>query len=64
MVIIIVDFHTFQLYHECVILPLLVPTVDGTECEGVGCPQDQSRTNIVFAGAHLVTGTGGGVRGY
>ena len=44
-------------------LSLLVPTVEGTDCEGVVCPQDQSRAAVVLTGAdHLVTGTGGGVR--
>ncbi len=41
----------------------LVPTVDGTDCEGVVCPQDQSRTGVVLTGIHLLTRTGGGVRG-
>ncbi len=41
----------------------LVPTVDGTDCEGVVCPQDQSRTGVDLTGTHLLTRTGGGVRG-
>ncbi len=41
----------------------LVPTVDSTDCEGVVCPQDQSRTGVVLTGTHLLTRTGGGVRG-
>ncbi len=40
----------------------LVPTIDGTDCEGVVCPQDQSRTSVVLTGTHLLTRTGGGVR--
>ncbi len=40
----------------------LVHTVDGTDCEGVVCPQDQSRTGVVLTGTHLLTRTGGGVR--
>ncbi len=39
-----------------------VPTVDGTDIEGVVCPQDQSRTGVVLTGTHLLTRTGGGVR--
>ena len=42
-------------------LSLLGPTVDGTDGEGVACPQDQSRAAVILTGAHLVTGTGGGV---
>ncbi len=41
----------------------LVPTVDGTDCEGVVCPQDQSRTGVVLTGTILLARTGGGVRG-
>ena len=54
--------HTIDLYREGISPSLLVSTVDGTDCEGVECPQDQSRAAVVLTGAHLVTGTGGGVR--
>ncbi len=40
----------------------LVLTVDGTDCEGVVCPQDQSRIGVVLTGTHLLTRTGGEVR--
>ena len=41
--------------------PFLIPTVDGTDIEGVLCPQDQSRAVVTFTGSHqLVTKTGGG----
>ncbi len=33
------------------------------DCEGVGCPQNQSRTGVVLTETHLLTRTGGGVRG-
>ncbi len=48
-----------------VLLPgsFLVSTVDGTYCERVVCPQNQSRTGVVLTGTHLLTRTGGGVRG-
>ncbi len=51
------------LYSEGLPGSFLVPTVDGTDCEGVVCPQDQSRTGVVLTGTHLLTRTGGGVRG-
>ena len=51
------------LYSEGLPGSFLVPTVDGTDCEGVVCPQDQSRTGVVLTGIHLLTRTGGGVRG-
>ncbi len=54
---------TLWLYSEGLPGSFLVPTVDGTDCEGVFCPQDQSRTGVVFTGTHLLTRTGGGVRG-
>ena len=47
---------------EYKIFSSLILTIDGTDCEGVVCPQDQSRAAVVLTGAHLVTGTGGGVR--
>ena len=41
--------------------PFLVPTVDGTDIEGVVCPQDQSRAAVILTGSRqLVTETGGG----
>ena len=54
--------YTLCYHSNDVSLSFLVPTVDGTDCEGVVCPQDQSRAAVVLTGAHLVTGTGGGVR--
>ena len=63
-------YHTHSQSHElqyhtnsCASVPLLVLTVHDTEYEGVGCPQDQSGV-AVLTRAHLVTGTGGGVRGH
>ena len=52
------------MYSEGLPDSFLVPTVDGTDCEGVVCPQDQSRTDVVPTGTHLITRTGGGVRGH
>ncbi len=54
---------TLWLYGDCLPGSFLVLTVDGTDCEGVVCPQDQSRTGVVLTGTHLLTRTGGGVRG-
>ncbi len=54
---------TLWLYSEGFPGSFPVPTVDGTDCEGVVCPQDQSRTCVVLTGTHLLTRTGGGVRG-
>ncbi len=54
---------TSWLYSEGLLGSFLVPAVDGTDCEGVVCPEDQSRTGVVFTGTHLLTRTGGGVRG-
>ena len=51
------------MYSECLSGSFLVPTVDGTDIEGVVCPQDQSRTGVVLTRTHLLTRTGGGVRG-
>ena len=53
---------TSGLYSEGLPGSFLVHTVDGTDCEGVVCPQDQSRTGVVFTGTHLLTRTGGGVK--
>ncbi len=44
-----------NLYSEGLPGSFLVPTVDGTDCEGVVCPQDQSRTGVVLTGTHLLT---------
>ena len=54
---------TSWLYSKGLLGFFMVPTVDGTDCEGVICPQDQSRTGVVLTGTHLLTRTGGGVRG-
>ncbi len=54
---------TLWLYSEGLPGSFLVPTVDGTDCEGVVCLQDQSRTGVVLTGTHLLIGTGGVVRG-
>ncbi len=54
---------TLWLYSEGLPGSFLAPTVDGTDCEGVVCPQDQSRTGVVLTETHLLTRTGGGVRG-
>ncbi len=53
---------TLWLYSEGLPGSFLVPTVDGTDCEGVVCPDDQSRTGVVLTGTHMLTRTGGGVR--
>ncbi len=50
------------LYSEGLPGSFLVSTVDGTDCEGVVCPDDQSRTGVVLTGTHMLTRTGGGVR--
>jgi len=42
----------------------LVLTMDGTDCDGVVYLQVKSRAAVVLTGWHLVTGTGGGVRGH
>ena len=41
---------TSQLDHKTVSGPFLVPTVDGTDSEGVACPQDQSGAAVIFTG--------------
>ena len=58
----LIRLQTFHVRNNFLSRSLLVPTVYGTDCEGVACPQDQSRAAVVLNGAHLVTGTGGGVR--
>ena len=66
-VIIVIEFNKwlqiFTLRMDCdsILGPFLIPTVDGSDIEGVLCPQDQSRAAITFTGSHqLVTETGGG----
>ncbi len=59
----IYNIFTLWLYSEVFPGSFLVPTVDGTDCEGVVCLQDQSRTGVVLTWTHLFTRTGGGVRG-
>ena len=44
---------TLWLYSEGIFHSFLVPTVDGTDCEGVLCPQRQSRTTVVLTGSHI-----------
>ncbi len=53
---------TLWLYSEGLPGSFLVPAVDGTDCEGVVCPDDQSRTGVVLTRTHLLTRTGGWVR--
>ena len=41
---------TLWVDYDSTLSPFLVPTVDGTDIEGVACPQDQSRAVIILAG--------------
>ena len=53
---------TIKTSREHNIFSSLISAIDGTEGEGVGFFKFKSRAAVVLTGAHLVTGTGGGVR--
>ena len=50
---ILYQIFTLWLYSEGISHSLLVPTVDGTDYEGVLCPHSQSRTTVVLTGSHI-----------